>query len=132
MTNLKGSEKQVAWAEEIRGSFMAQAEKILNAGRGLELLNHIRNIDSAKWWIDNRDKAKTVRGLLDMVARQIFEPIPGSPMAILYDLAKQGYKSGDITLKRFLDSGAAIKIISQSENKIIAATEDMGTVEFTR
>jgi len=129
---MKGTDKQILWAEEIRGKFMPQAEKILNSGRGQELLAYIREIDSAKWWIENRHLAKTVRGLLDFVARQIFLPTPGSTAAMLDSLAKQGYRSGDITLTTLLNSGNSVKIISQTDDKIIIITERMGTMEFSK
>jgi len=70
MKNLKGSEKQVAWAEEIRKECFKEigstkidpsqdqekSKKIFDLFKRCE--EWLENIEDAQWWIDNRG-AKT-------------------------------------------------------------------------
>lgn len=65
LTELKGSEKQVAWAETIRSEIIKNLDRILesvNTDKTKDLhealsvaINTIKLIDSARWWIDHRD-----------------------------------------------------------------------------
>jgi hypothetical protein len=78
LPKLSGSEKQVAWAEKIRGDILSQAERVLARAVQEEanpapydsekvrlgntryreemerLVAGLRAVDSARWWIDNR------------------------------------------------------------------------------
>lgn len=54
LPELEGSPKQIAWAEDIRDKFIENTanrkNKLYNATRAYI----VRNINSAKWWIDHR------------------------------------------------------------------------------
>lgn len=66
---LKGSEKQIAWAEDIRSKWVndggeAIEQHLINAvipatkpeyhEKLIEVVRNIKTISDAKWWIDNR------------------------------------------------------------------------------
>ena len=57
LPELTGSEKQIAWAEEIRAKLVSKVSKPTE--KFFELVN---TKTSAKWWIDNRD-VQTARDL---------------------------------------------------------------------
>jgi len=67
--DLKGSEKQIAWAEEIRGKWVNEGHEIIEQNlidavipatmpeyrdKIIEAVRNIKTISDAKWWIDNR------------------------------------------------------------------------------
>jgi hypothetical protein len=69
MTNLRGSEKQIQWAEKIRAKWVEEGHEKIEKNlidaiipvtkpeyqeKVAEIVENIKNIDSAKWWIDNR------------------------------------------------------------------------------
>ena len=75
MVELKGSEKQIKWAEEIRKNMLVKAEKDNEANEKMiakqgklnvatekfrnnikEFYKRIEVEESAKWYIENRDK----------------------------------------------------------------------------
>lgn len=72
---LKGSDKQVAWACDIRGEFTKIAKDIRSRCAGhddqpavKELLNKVSDIlanDSARYWIDNRDGLTSKRAFME-------------------------------------------------------------------
>lgn len=61
---MKGSEKQVAWAEEIKKGFSGKEENLIKAVQSktrpefaekvAEAVGKISTIEDASWWIDNR------------------------------------------------------------------------------
>ena len=62
---MTGSEKQIAWAEDIKAqakkkighvtNYINNSGEIQEAGKSI-LINTLNGLmDSAKWWIDNRD-----------------------------------------------------------------------------
>lgn len=62
---MKGTEKQVKWAEDIKAHWTDAAEKVLAslvlplakpeaAGEVADTIANIKTIDDASWWIDNR------------------------------------------------------------------------------
>lgn len=54
---MKGTEKQVEWAEDIKAKITANnfgMETITKVGQ--KAIDYISSIDDAKFWIDNRDK----------------------------------------------------------------------------
>ena len=53
-TKLHGSEKQVAWALDIRANAMRIIKRIAKPEAQEELANAVESMDSAAWWIDNR------------------------------------------------------------------------------
>lgn len=61
MAELKGSEKQVRWANQIRAKKIAGVEEILgnvkaeNQGLAREVLNWLKTNNVASWWIDHRN-----------------------------------------------------------------------------
>lgn len=64
-SELEGSEKQIAWAEDIRARAAATCKKCGGSEKFWALFNAKK---SAKWWIDNRD-------YMDMGARTIARKI---------------------------------------------------------
>lgn len=60
MVALKGSEKQIAWASDIRAKAAVVAKRLLDMaqpGKRAEaeaIINRVLNQESAAWWIDNR------------------------------------------------------------------------------
>lgn len=60
LPDLEGSERQVAWAQEIRARFAARIPAE-HAQRD-ELLTHVRAQTSARWWIEHRDDLAAVGG----------------------------------------------------------------------
>lgn len=59
---LQGSEKQVSWAVELRHGLLRSAyAELVESGQktegefDAEVLELVRRIDRAKWWIDNRE-----------------------------------------------------------------------------
>jgi hypothetical protein len=89
---MKGTEKQVAWAKDIREQFNQNTLGADNLGgteeiraknladmkemapKSAEMFLRIMSVDDAKWWIENRDYLKnfTPRKLLKMEARGQF------------------------------------------------------------
>lgn len=66
--NLTGSDKQIAWAKDIRAKYalMIQREYVNEADDDLRVY-YVKVLDviiaensSAKWWIDNRDNLKNI------------------------------------------------------------------------
>lgn len=66
--NLTGSEKQIAWAKDIRAKYalMIQREYVNEAADDLRVY-YVKVLDviiaenpSAKWWIDHRDELKNI------------------------------------------------------------------------
>ena len=55
LPELTGSEKQIAWAEDIRAKLVSKVSKPTE-----KLLELVSDKTAAKWWIDNRD-IQTVR-----------------------------------------------------------------------
>lgn len=71
---MKGSEKQIAWAQQIRAEFLTEMNAMLDwaksdpqALRDMEIgqdavanaetiIRGIEAVDQAPWWIDNRDR----------------------------------------------------------------------------
>lgn len=53
-TKLHGSDKQVAWALDIRANAMRIIKRIAKPEAQEELANAVESMDSAAWWIDNR------------------------------------------------------------------------------
>lgn len=53
-TQLKGSEKQVAWALDIRSNAMQMLKKACKPEVMPEVTKTVESISSAAWWIDNR------------------------------------------------------------------------------
>lgn len=53
-TKLHGSEKQVAWALDIRSNAMQTIKKACKPEMLPEVTKAVESIDSAAWWIDNR------------------------------------------------------------------------------
>lgn len=54
-TQLKGSEKQVAWALDIRSNAMQSLKTACKPEVLPEVTKTVESISSAAWWIDNRD-----------------------------------------------------------------------------
>lgn len=54
-TQLKGSEKQVAWALDIRSNAMQSLKAACKPEVLPEVTKTVESISSAAWWIDNRD-----------------------------------------------------------------------------
>ena len=54
MPALDGSEKQVAWALDIRSNAMQTLKKACKPEVLPEVTKAVESIDSAAWWIDNR------------------------------------------------------------------------------
>ena len=64
VVEMKGSEKQVTWAEEIKKSFTGKEQNLINAVQSktrpefaakiAEAVGKISTIEDASWWIDNR------------------------------------------------------------------------------
>lgn len=64
VVEMKGSEKQVAWAEEIKKGFSGKEQNLINAvqsktrpefaAKVAEAVSKISTIEDASWWIDNR------------------------------------------------------------------------------
>jgi hypothetical protein len=54
-TQLKGSEKQVAWALDIRSNAMQSIKAACKPEVLPEVTKTVESISSAAWWIDNRD-----------------------------------------------------------------------------
>ena len=73
MVELKGTEKQIKWAEDIRKKFLSVANNLLNLTKTddyktwlnkrydvteetdlIELLENLKKNDSSKFWIENR------------------------------------------------------------------------------
>lgn len=54
-TQLKGSEKQVAWALDIRSNAMQSLKAACKPEVMPEVAKTVESISSAAWWIDNRD-----------------------------------------------------------------------------
>lgn len=62
---MKGSEKQVKWAEEIKTGFSGKEENLIRAvqsktrpefaSKVAEVVEKISTIDDASWWIENRE-----------------------------------------------------------------------------
>lgn len=60
MITLKGTEKQIKWAESIRSKAIEICDEILSKSGNKEVAKNICNIyilsnDSAAWWIEHRD-----------------------------------------------------------------------------
>ncbi len=59
---MNGSEKQITWANEIKASkaeqFAALRSKVISS-IGTKALDFIESLDSAVFWIDNRDRSAT-------------------------------------------------------------------------
>lgn len=55
---MNGSEKQIKWAEDIKTKMMPEFDNIKQrlSGNtiGIKAVDFVTNIDSAKFWIDNR------------------------------------------------------------------------------
>ena len=82
LPKLKGSEKQVAWAESIRAEKLADretvaawiAEKAPDADQralGEKALKHIVDVASESWWIDNR--SYELMSIFRATAKKMFE-----------------------------------------------------------
>lgn len=58
LPDLEGTPKQVAWAEKIRDAIFTDWEKIANLkdNRAVKFTAWLRRQDTARFWIDNRDK----------------------------------------------------------------------------
>lgn len=81
---MQGSEKQVAWANEIKAVYVAALDALLATPRTAEFtpaqqelfakLERIPEIDDAKWWIDNRSylQPKSAQSLANATAANLF------------------------------------------------------------
>ncbi len=78
---MKGSEKQVAWAEEIKREFRGKEENLINAVKSktrpefhskvAEVVGKISTIEEASWWIENRSALRVHSGnYADMYIKQ--------------------------------------------------------------
>ena len=58
---MKGSEKQIKWAESIRDNmdFDSIISQVTNNENAVKTINFIRNIDHATFWIDNKKNTPT-------------------------------------------------------------------------
>lgn len=76
MVVLNGSEKQVAWAEKLRAGRMEKVSELLaeiswfSAEQSQQIMDKLASVDSAKFWIDNRDYVGST-GLIFWAARQL-------------------------------------------------------------
>ena len=66
---LKGSEKQVKWAEDIRQKADWSTDGL--TPRGKEIIDWVKKIDDAKWWIENRD-LKTTKDVISALSAGTF------------------------------------------------------------
>ena len=67
MAALDGTEKQIKWAANIRLKFYEQAKKLCNQ----EAVSWcLQNLNSAKWWIENRDDVVRKAALLFVAANE--------------------------------------------------------------
>lgn len=67
MAALDGTEKQIKWAANIRLKFYDQAKKLCNQ----EAVSWcLQNLNSAKWWIENRDDVVKKAALLFVAANE--------------------------------------------------------------
>lgn len=72
LCNMEGTEKQIAWAEDIRKEFFTHfddidLEKIKNENKALikATITYFANITSSKFWIDNRDDSLFLSSMID-------------------------------------------------------------------
>lgn len=64
-----GSEKQIAWANEIKAKIEAEAKPLYGKAECFDrILTLILSIDNAKFWIDYRDR--NLRSLLGSLSRE--------------------------------------------------------------
>ena len=69
---MEGTEKQIAWAENIRKEFFTHfddidLEKIKNENKALTkaTIAYFANITSSKFWIDNRDDSLFLSSMIN-------------------------------------------------------------------
>lgn len=72
LCNMEGTEKQIAWAENIRKEFFTHfddidLEKIKNENKALTkaTIAYFANITSSKFWIDNRDDSLFLSSMIN-------------------------------------------------------------------
>lgn len=63
---MKGSEKQIQWAEDIKSKMDLSTDGLTQ--RGKEIVDWVKKIDDAKWWIDNRDVKSSKKAIEALIA----------------------------------------------------------------
>lgn len=80
MTQLTGSEKQIAWATDIRARFIELRAQLMKGCKDpddprmkqmVDMLDRFENQSSAAWWIDNRDSWTTPKELAGAIISEI-------------------------------------------------------------
>lgn len=70
---MKGTEKQISWAEEIKAKTMAALDAMANTAMKAQLEDFrawIETKDNAAWWIDSWQLTKTEHMFLRKVMRE--------------------------------------------------------------
>ncbi len=74
VVTLEGSEKQVAWADEIRENYIHGLIEMANNERDFRIYECylgwlLKTQTTAKWWIDNRTASKLTREMMAAYGR---------------------------------------------------------------
>ena len=74
MIALEGSEKQIAWAEEIRDNYIHSVIEAAGSEHDFVIYEHylgwlLKTQPTAKWWIDNRSNHRLTREMMATYGR---------------------------------------------------------------
>ncbi len=124
---MKGTEKQIAWAMEIRESFMThrlgipEVREESKAGLRpelLELLSQLEAVDDASWWINNRSRISrsSFTELLHMVQRgslvfPVVEDKKATAQKVMrraWELAREGQQRFGGTTRQYIAASLRI------------------------
>lgn len=127
LPDLKGSEKQIAWASQIRDEFIrAVGDRITDWGRGSAAYECLESVSLAKTWIDGRDKLNPQK-FVDRVKKLELEYQTSEKELHLEDrIAEEAYKQLVTRDDEVLSEVSAYAVVYGDRIEVTANETGMG------